>query len=98
MGVGPALNSSVSAFEGRQIWESSMQTMATKRDSHPTTTTATQLKDIRKTLPLRVLSKEDWEHWTTKGYVIVRGAVPESNVERLVDLLWQFDEKDPDDK
>jgi len=75
-----------------------MQTMATKRDSHPTTTTATQLKDIRKTLPLRVLSKDDWEHWTTKGYVIVRGAVPARNVERLVDLLWQFDEKNPDDK
>ena len=33
----------------------------------------------------------------TKGYVIVRNAVPADNVERLVDLLWQFDEKDPND-
>jgi hypothetical protein len=29
--------------------------------------------------------------------VIVREAVPPGNVERLVDLLWQFDEKDPSD-
>lgn len=57
----------------------------------------TQLKDIRKTLPLRVLSDEDWKHWTTSGYVIVRQAVPLANVERLIDLLWRFEEKDPND-
>jgi hypothetical protein len=68
-----------------------------KRDSHPTATNTTQLKDIRKTLPLRALSKDDWAHWTTKGYVIVRQAVPAANVARLVDLLWRFDEKDPED-
>jgi hypothetical protein len=68
-----------------------------KRDSHWTTTSTTQLKDIQKTLPLRVLSPADWEHWITKGYVIVRQAVPASNVERTVDLLWRFDEKDPND-
>ena len=69
-----------------------------KRDSHPTTAATTQLKDIKKTLPLRVLSKDDWRHWVTKGYVIVRQAVPAANVERLVDLLWRFDEKDPADQ
>lgn len=57
----------------------------------------TQLKDIRKTLPLRVLSEADWKHWTTNGYVIVRHAVPKDNVERLIDLLWRFEEKDPND-
>jgi hypothetical protein len=72
-----------------------MQTAA-KKDSHPTSSTVgTQLKDIQKTLPLRVLSEADWQHWITRGYVIVRQAVPMANVERLVDLLWQFDEKDP---
>ncbi len=76
-----------------------MQTMATalKRDSHPTTSASVQLKDIQKTLPLRVLSPEDWQHWITKGYVIVRQAVPAANVERLVEVLWAFDEKDPND-
>ncbi len=71
---------------------------ALKRDAHPTASAVTtQLKDIQKTLPLRVLSKDDWQHWITKGYVIVRQAVPAVNVERLADLLWRFDEKDPND-
>ena len=67
-------------------------------DSHPTTRATTiQLKDIKKHLPLRVLSEEDWQHWTTYGYVIVRQAVPQENVQRLADLLWEFEEKDPTD-
>jgi hypothetical protein len=68
------------------------------RDSHPTSTAVSvQLKDIQKRLPLRVLSPADWEHWVTRGYVVVRHAVPAANVQRLVDVLWQFDEKDPND-
>lgn len=66
--------------------------------SHPTSRVAdVQLKDIRKALPLRVLSEDDWRHWTTQGYVIVKQAVPPEKVARLVDLLWVFDEKDPHD-
>lgn len=71
---------------------------ALKRDAHPTASSVTtQLKDIKKTLPLRVLSQQDWQHWITKGYVIVRQAVPAANVERLAEVLWAFDEKDPND-
>lgn len=74
-----------------------MQTTAVK-DAHPTTrATSTQLKDINKQLPLRVLSQEDWQHWTTFGYVIVRNAVPAANVQRLADLLWEFQEMEPND-
>ncbi len=66
--------------------------------SHPTARRSNvQLKDIQKTLPLRVLSPADWRHWITKGYVIVRQSVPAINVERLADLLWTFEEKDPRD-
>ena len=66
--------------------------------SHPTSSkVVTPLKDIQKTLPLRVLSEADWQHWITKGYVIVRQAVPAENAAKLADLLWLFDEKDPDD-
>ncbi|RBO93435.1 phytanoyl-CoA dioxygenase family protein [Pseudochrobactrum asaccharolyticum] len=68
-----------------------------KRDAHPTVAAAVPLKDIQKTLPLRVLSADDWQHWITNGYVIVRQAVPHDNVEQLVDVLWRFDEKDPAD-
>ena len=70
---------------------------AAVRDHHPTTSASVQLKDIRKVLPLRVLSEDDWRHWIASGYVIVRQAVPPENVQRLVDLLWRFDEKDPND-
>src|SRR5438105_9500430 len=55
----------------------------------------TQLRDIKKTLPLRVLSQDDWKHWTTRGYVVVKQAVPPENVKRLVDLLWKFQEMNP---
>jgi len=75
-----------------------MQAQAIKRDAHPSTQkVTTPLKDIQKRLPLRVLSNADWQHWVTKGYVIVRQAVPSANVERLVETLWAFDEKDPND-
>src|SRR5262249_24271935 len=66
-------------------------------DTHPRAKDDVQLKDIRKRLPLRVLSPADWNHWTTFGYVVVHDAVPESNVRRLVDLLWEFSEMDPRD-
>ena len=87
-------------MEGRDVDGTGMaQGMAQpmKRDSHASTQKiSTQLKDIQKTLPLRVLSEADWEHWQTKGYVIVRNAVDQDHVQRLKDLLWQFDEKDPE--
>lgn len=69
-----------------------------KKDAHPTSSRAqTPLKDIKKTLPLRVLSTQDFAHWQTKGFVVVRNAVPQDNVERLKTLLWEFEEKDPND-
>src|SRR5918995_840941 len=52
----------------------------------------TQLKEIQKRLSLRVLSSADWEHWTSWGYVVVKNAIPEANIRRLVDLLWEFQE------
>jgi len=74
-----------------------MSALAEAVDSHPTTQSDTPLHLIKKNLPLRVLSEEDWQHWITKGYVIVRNAVPQEKVDRLVKLLWDFDEKDPAD-
>lgn len=57
----------------------------------------TQLKDVKKELPLRVLSEDDWQHWITKGYVIVRSAVDQAACDRLAKLLIEFDEKDVND-
>ncbi|PFN97883.1 phytanoyl-CoA dioxygenase [Bacillus sp. AFS076308] len=47
--------------------------------------------------PLRVLSEEDWKFWKENGYVIVRDAIPKDHIERLVKLIWEFEEKDPND-
>lgn len=60
-------------------------------------TDAVQLRDLRKTLPLRVLSEADFAHWQTWGYVVVPNAVPPENVRATVDFLWEFEEMDPDD-
>lgn len=71
---------------------------ANRYDGHPTTRrTSVQLRQIEKEMPLRVLSQSDWVHWVTQGYVIVRGAARKENVERLTQLLWEFDEKNPND-
>jgi hypothetical protein len=47
--------------------------------------------------PLRVLSEADWKQWREKGFVIVPQAVPRENIDRLVELIWAFEEKDPHD-
>ena len=66
--------------------------------SHPISTNATtQLKEIRKILPLRVLSKDDWDHWITKGYVIGSSAISREAARRLEEVLWEFGYKDPND-
>jgi len=68
---------------------------AYKHEGNQSLSFAVALKDIRKRLPLRVLSEDDWRHWTTWGYVIVPNAVPEENIERVKALLWEFQELDP---
>ncbi len=56
-----------------------------------------QLKDIQKTLPLRVLSEADWQHWITKGFVVIQDAVPPEQCDAVADMLWRFLEMDPAD-
>lgn len=57
---------------------------------------ATQLRDIRKTQPLRVLSPADWDHWIERGYVIVRQAVERKTVTALTEALFSFLDMRPD--
>jgi len=52
---------------------------------------------IQKKLPLRVLSEEDFAHWQTYGFVVIKQAVPAAKVEALKKLLWEFQEMDPND-
>ncbi|GAA5204440.1 phytanoyl-CoA dioxygenase family protein [Streptomyces thinghirensis] len=56
----------------------------------------TQLRDLRKTRPLRVLSEEDFAHWQTYGYVVVKEAIPAPSARQLLDFAWEFQGLDPD--
>ena len=47
--------------------------------------------------PLRVLTEADWHHWVENGYVVIGQAVPRETIERIDDLIWQFEDMDPDD-
>ena len=47
--------------------------------------------------PLRALTEAQWQHWIQKGYVVIPNAISESQVENTVNLLWEFEEKDPQD-
>ncbi len=47
--------------------------------------------------PLRVLSEDQWQFWQQNGYVIVPNAVPKSQVERMIELIWVFENKKADD-
>ncbi|MFJ4675796.1 MULTISPECIES: phytanoyl-CoA dioxygenase family protein [unclassified Kitasatospora] len=55
------------------------------------------LRELSKSRPLRVLSEEDFAHWQTYGYVIVREAVPAEHARRMLDFAWEFQGLDPQD-
>ncbi len=46
---------------------------------------------------MNVLTDQDLAFWHEKGYVIVRNAVPQENLDAVVDIIWEFMEMDRDD-
>ncbi len=56
-----------------------------------------QLNQRKNGEPLRVLSEDDWTFWKENGYIIIPDAVPEKNVKAARNLIWEFEEKDPND-
>ncbi|MGC5345288.1 YbiU family protein [Streptomyces sp. DT24] len=56
----------------------------------------TQLRDLRKTRELRVLSEEDFAFWQTYGYIVVKQAIPADAAKRLLDFTWDFQGLDPE--
>ena len=48
--------------------------------------------------PLHVLTEDQWTHWQENGYVIVNDAVPESNIDEMAAFIWEFEEKEANDK
>ncbi len=61
------------------------------------TSSKAKLSDRSNGEPLRVLSEEDWKFWKENGYVIVRGVVPQEQVKKLADYLWEYEGKDAND-
>ncbi|MGP2441102.1 phytanoyl-CoA dioxygenase family protein [Streptomyces sp. JW3] len=56
----------------------------------------TQLRDLEKTRPLRVLTEEQFAHWQTYGYTVVEQAIPAESAKRLLDFAWDFQGLRPD--
>ena len=46
---------------------------------------------------MTVLSKADRAFWEENGYVIVPNAVPQENLDRMVEAIWWFLDMDPED-
>jgi len=47
--------------------------------------------------PLNCLTEEQWEHWTSQGYVVVKAAISKEQASATANFLWEFEEKDPAD-
>jgi hypothetical protein len=60
-------------------------------------TSAICLNDRTNGEPLRILTEEDWDFWTTNGYIVIRNAVPKQQAQRLAGYLWEYEAKDPND-
>ncbi|MCP3722424.1 phytanoyl-CoA dioxygenase family protein [Paraburkholderia sp. CNPSo 3272] len=57
----------------------------------------TELATLTKKLPLRVLTPEEFAFWQRNGYIVVKSVIPEAQVQRMVDFLWEFQELDRHD-
>ncbi|MFP4846004.1 phytanoyl-CoA dioxygenase family protein [Winogradskyella sp. PE311] len=47
---------------------------------------------------LRILSLEQWNFWKEQGYVVIKNAVPREQAKQTADFLWEFEDKNPNDK
>ncbi|ASV30393.1 phytanoyl-CoA dioxygenase family protein [Maribacter cobaltidurans] len=67
---------------------------------NPSTATSSKqkLNDRSNGEPLRVLSESDWEFWKHNGYIVIKKAITKEQAEKTAEFLWEFDEKDPNDK
>jgi hypothetical protein len=55
----------------------------------------TPLRELRKDLPLRVLSEDDFAFWQTYGYVVVKQAISAAAAIDLLEFAWEFQGLDP---
>lgn len=67
---------------------------------NPSTTKGSHyiLNDRSNGNPLRVLTEEQWQFWKNEGYIVIENAVPKGQALKTAEFLWEFEEKDPNDK
>ena len=82
-----------------------MQTMIPNNEhkdipGNPSTTKSSHytLNDRSNGKPLRVLTEEQWQFWKNEGYIVIENAVPKEQALKTAEFLWEFEEKDPNDK
>ena len=39
---------------------------------------------------MQVLSEKDWAFWEENGYVVIPNAVPQENLDALIEQIWTF--------
>jgi hypothetical protein len=44
------------------------------------------------------LTEEQWQFWINEGYIVIENAVPKEQALKTAKFLWEFEEKDPNDK
>ncbi|WP_158860674.1 phytanoyl-CoA dioxygenase family protein [Lunatibacter salilacus] len=66
---------------------------------NPSTATSSKIRlnDRSNGRPLKVLTDDDWDFWKNNGFVVINNAVPREYTNRMANLLWEFEEKDPND-
>jgi ectoine hydroxylase-related dioxygenase (phytanoyl-CoA dioxygenase family) len=79
-----------------------MQTNDAHKDipGNPSTakSSTSKLNDRSNGKPLRVLTEAEWYFWVTNGYIVIKNVVPKEQVKATADFLWEFEEKDPNDR
>ena len=67
---------------------------------NPSTATSSmiQLSDRSNGKPLKVMTEEQWAFWIHNGYIVIKNAVPKNQVQATAEFLWEFEDKDANDK
>lgn len=65
---------------------------------NPSTATSSKIRlnDRSNGRPLKILTEDDWDFWIANGYLVLRNTVPLEYTQRTAKLLWEFEEKDPE--
>ena len=47
--------------------------------------------------PLNCLTEEQWEHWKSQGYVVIKDTISKEQANATANFLWEFEAKNPKD-